>query len=353
MLEARLGHQFPGFQLAVEFSAPSGITALFGASGAGKTTVVKAIAGLMRCDAARIVLDGRVLDEGPVHLPAHRRRIGYVFQEPRLFPHLTVRQNLTYGRLFQRRPGLGFDEVVDLLGIAALLGRRPAKLSGGEKARVAIGRALLSAPDLLLLDEPLAALDEGLKAEILPYLERLRDEVRLPMVYVSHALPEVARLATSVVVLGGGRVLGSGLTEAVLADPALAQIMGLRDAGAVIAARVLRHEEDGLAVLDTPGGQLYLPGVGAEPGRVLRLRIPAQDVILSRQRPEGLSALNILAVEVVSLTRVAGAGVLVALRLGEQQILARITERSAKAMDLTAGVACFAILKSVAMAGAV
>lgn len=353
MLEARLKHQFPGFHLEVDFSAPAGITALFGRSGAGKTTVVKAIAGLMVCHEARVVLGGRVLDEGALHLAAHRRRIGFVFQEPRLFPHLMVRQNLTYGRLFQRRPGLAFDEVVDLLGIAPLLGRRPAKLSGGEKARVAIGRALLSAPDLLLLDEPLAALDEGLKAEILPYLERLRDEVRLPMVYVSHALPEVARLATSVVVLGGGRVLGSGLTEAVLADPALAEVMGLRDAGAVIMARVVEREESGLTVLETRGGRLYLPGVGAELGRMLRLRIPAQDVILSRQRPEGLSALNILAVEVISLTPVAGAGVVVTLRLGDQQILARITERSAKAMELTPGVACFAILKSVAMAGAV
>ena len=350
MLEARLSHGFPGFRLEVDFTVPPGITALFGRSGAGKSTVVKAIAGLIRCDQARVVLDGRVLDDGRLHLPPHQRQIGYVFQEPRLFPHLTVRQNLTYAQRFHRRTGLGLDEVIEMLGVAPLLGRRPGTLSGGEKSRVAIGRALLAAPRLLLLDEPLAALDEAIKAEILPYLERLRDEVRLPMIYVSHALPEVARLATSIVVLEAGRVLGAGPTEAVLADPALVPVMGLRDAGAVITARVVGYE-DGLAVLETAAGRLYLPGVRGEVGQVMRLRIPAQDVILARQRPEGLSALNILAAEVLSLTPVEGAAVLVALRAVDQTILARITGRSVRAMGLQVGTHCFAILKSVAMAG--
>ncbi len=351
MLEARLAHQVPGFRLEVDFTVPTGVTALYGRSGAGKTTVVKAIAGLIRCDAALVRLDGRVLDEGQIHVPPHRRQIGYVFQEPRLFPHLTVRQNLGYARLFHNRSEPSLDEVVDLLGLEPLLARRPGTLSGGEKSRVAIGRALLAAPRLLLLDEPLAALDEAHKAEILPWLERLRDGVRLPMVYVSHALPEVARLATSMVMLEGGRVLGSGLTEAVLADPALVPAMGLRDAGAVITARLAGYEDDGLAVLETAAGCIYLPGVAGQVGSLLRLRIPAQDVILARARPEGLSALNILVAEVVSLTEVEGAAVLVALRVGEHQILARITGRSARAMELQRGVGCFAILKSVALAG--
>ena len=355
MLEVSLRHRFLGFTLEVDFTVPAGVTALFGRSGAGKTTVVKAIAGLMRCDEARIVLDGRAL----VGLPSHRRQIGYVFQEPRLFPHLTVRQNLTYSRLFQRGPGLALADVVDLLGLQTLLSRRPGTLSGGEKSRVAIGRALLSSPRMLLLDEPLASLDEAHKAEILPYLERLRDEVRLPMIYVSHALPEVARLATSMVVLEGGRVIGAGPTEAVLADPHLVPAMGLKEAGAVITTRLAGYEADGLAVLETAAGCLYLPGLRAGVGQRLRLRIPAQDVILSRDRPVGLSALNILAAEVVSLTEVAGFAVLVELKLvdgdgeGGQVILARITQRSARAMKLQAGVPCFAILKSMAIVGAV
>jgi molybdate transport system ATP-binding protein len=196
-LSVRLCHRFGGFDLDLAFDAPGGVTALFGRSGAGKTTVINAVAGLLRPDAGRIVAAGRVLlDTGAgVNLPAHRRRIGYVFQDARLFPHLTVRQNLLYGRWFGgRRDGPGLDRIVALLGIGGLLPRRPATLSGGEKARVAIGRAILSNPDLLALDEPLAALDEARRAEILPYLERLRDDLGLPMLYVSHALAEVARL---------------------------------------------------------------------------------------------------------------------------------------------------------------
>lgn len=353
MLEARLFHRFPSFTLDVDFEAPQGVTALFGRSGAGKSSVVRAIAGLLRCERAELRLDGAVIEGAGLRLPPHRRQIGCVFQEPRLFPHLTVRQNLTYSWLF-RRPasGLGLDDVVALLGLAPLLARRPRGLSGGEKARVAIGRALLSSPRLLLLDEPLASLDEAHKAEILPYLERLRDEARLPMVLVSHALPEVARLATSVVVLSQGRVAGAGPVEAVLSDPALVPVMGLREAGALIGARHLGREGDGMSVLETGAGRIYLPGVQAAVGQHLRLRIPAQDVILALSRPEGLSALNILEVEVASLTPAEGGGMLVALRLGDQRMLARVTERSALAMGLRPGLACHAILKSVALAGA-
>jgi molybdate transport system ATP-binding protein len=210
---------------------------------------------------------------------------------------------------------------------------------------------LLSDPDLLLLDEPLAALDEGRKADILPYLERLRDGVALPMIYVSHALPEVARLANHIVVLQAGRVLRAGPTADILSDPQLAQALGLREAGAVFTARLSRVEADGLAVMETAAGSLYLPGVRAQVGQTLRLRIPAQDVILSRDRPIGLSALNILSAEVVSLTPIDPTSVMVNLRLVDQTILARITTRSANALALTPGTPCFAILKSVAMAG--
>jgi molybdate transport system ATP-binding protein len=291
------------------------------------------------------------LDGAGRRVPPHLRRIGCVFQDPALFPHLTVRQNLSYGRRFSHRSGLNVDEVVDLLDLGPLLDRRPAGLSGGERSRTAIGRALLSDPDLLLLDEPLAALDDGRKADILPYLERLRDGVALPMIYVSHALPEVARLANHIVVLQAGKVLRSGPTADVLSDPHLSPALGLRDAGAVITARLIRVEEDGLAVLETAAGLLYLPGVRADVGQVMRLRIPAQDVILSREKPTGLSALNILAAEVVSLTPIDPTSVMVDLRLVDQTILARITTRSATALALTQGTPCFAILKSVAIAG--
>ena len=349
MLEVALQHRFAGFDLDVSFAAPLGITVLFGRSGAGKTTVINAVAGLMRCDMARVILNGRELD-GADHLPPHRRRIGYVFQDARLFPHLSVRQNLTFGRWFRGQGRVAFGVVVGLLGLDGLLQRRPATLSGGEKARVAIGRALLSDPDLLLLDEPFAALDDPRKAEILPYLEGLRDVFGLPMLYVSHALPEVARLASTLVVLDRGRVLRAGPVPEVLADAELAPLLGLRDMGALVLAQMAGVEPDGLCRLETAGGPLFLPGIAAVTGATVRLRIPAQDVILSRDRPVGLSALNILAGRVLALTTVEGSGVIVRLDVGGQVILARVTGRSAAALQLAPGVACFAILKTVALA---
>src|SRR5215470_10102307 len=211
MLEVDVQHRLGAFTLDAHFRSGPGLTALFGRSGAGKTSVVNAIAGLIQPHQGRIVIDGSVVldTERGICTPTHRRRIGYVFQEDRLFPHLTVRHNLLFGRWFapgRERRSTRFDDIVDLLGIAALLDRRPAKLSGGEKQRVAIGRALLSSPRLLLMDEPLVALDEARKAEILPYLERLRDETKVPIIYVSHSIAEVARLANRVVVMRDGKV---------------------------------------------------------------------------------------------------------------------------------------------------
>jgi molybdate transport system ATP-binding protein len=211
-LEVDVEHRQGDFRLAVAFAAPDGVTALFGPSGSGKTTLVNIIAGLIRPERGRVAVGGTVLvDRGRgVWLPPHRRRIGYVFQDGRLFPHLTVRQNLLYGRLFTPRAerAAGLDAVIELLGIGGLLQRRPASLSGGEKQRVAIGRALLADPRLLLMDEPLAGLDEARREEILPYLERLRDGARLPIVYVSHVAAEVERLASLVVRLEAGRLAG-------------------------------------------------------------------------------------------------------------------------------------------------
>jgi molybdate transport system ATP-binding protein len=345
-LDIALRHDFPGFRLAVDMVLPGGLTCLFGRSGSGKTSIINAVAGLLRPDQARIVLDGSVLND----LPPHRREVGYVFQDARLFPHLTVAENLTYGARVRRRPVGGYDRIVDLLGIGNLVSRRPAGLSGGERQRVAIGRALLSQPRLLLMDEPLAALDEARKAEILPYIEALRDETGLPILYVSHALPEVARLATTIAVIEAGQVAALGPAATILSDPVAAPLLGLRDAGSVLTARIDVHEADGLTRLMTAAGPLWLPHVAGAPGREVRVRIAAQDVMLSRARPEGLSALNILPSTVAAVQDGQGPGVLVQLDLGSEFLLARLTRRSALALGIAPGVSVHAILKSVAVA---
>ncbi len=355
MLSVKLTHQLPGFTLDVDFTAPAGVTALFGRSGAGKSTTVHAIGGLLRPDSAQITLDGRVLTDtaARVHLPPYRRQIATVFQDGRLFPHLSVRQNLSYGRWFAKLQGPDdLPRVARMLDITALLDRGIHGLSGGERQRVALGRALLSGPQLLLMDEPLAALDEARKAEILPYLERLRDAGGVPVLYVSHALDEVARLANTIVILDAGRVVRVGGAADLLSDPDLASYFGQRQAGAILHARVTSHQADGLTELATSAGSVWLPRIAALPGAEVRLRVPAQDVILSRSRPDGLSALNILPATVTRVSGDEGFGVLVQLQVGTDLILARVTQRSAVALDLQPGTACFAIVKSVAVAQA-
>ncbi len=341
------------FTLDVGFEAPEGVTVLFGRSGSGKTSVVNAVAGLMRPGSGRIVLEGDVLFDAEAHrnVPVHRRRLGYVFQDSRLFPHLDIRRNLTYGRRARGLPGEGaLDRIVALLGLEGLLDRRPGALSGGEAQRVAIGRALLSEPRMLLMDEPLAALDAPRKAEILPYLERLRAETGLSILYVSHNLSEVARLATHLVVLERGRVLKAGPAEALLSDPDLVPVMGLREAGAVLPARVAGHGADGLTELAVSGGTLWLPRIGAAPGTCLRVRILAQDVIIATERPTGLSALNVLPATVTALRPGDGPGMIAQLAIGQDTILARVTRRSADRLGLVEGRSCFAVMKSVAVA---
>lgn len=352
-LRVVLQHRFAGFALDVAFEAPAGVTALFGRSGSGKTTVINAVAGLLRPDRGQIQADGvTLLDTGRgVNLPPHRRRVGYVFQDARLFPHLSVRQNLLYGRWFAPAgPGASLDRITELLGIGPLLDRRPGTLSGGERQRVAIGRAILSNPRLLALDEPLAALDDERKADILPYLERLRDDLGLPMLYVSHAMAEVARLANTVVLMEGGRVTAAGPTAEVLSDPATAHRFGLREVGAVLTARVAAHDDDGLSRLDSAAGPLWLPRVAAAIGASLRVRILAQDILLATTRPDRLSALNILPATVRDMRMGDGPGALVRLEAGGEMLLARITRRSAVALGLAPGQPVFAIVKAVSVA---
>lgn len=341
------------FTLDAQFQAPKGATVLFGASGSGKTTLINAVAGLSRGSVGRVAVDGWVLQDSAagVWLAPHKRRLGYVFQEGRLFPHLSVRQNLLYGQWFARKRSVAGElgNVVEMLGIGPLLERRPGALSGGEKQRVAIGRALLARPRLILADEPLAALDEARKAEIMPYFERLRDESEVPILYVSHSMGEVARLATTVVALENGRVSRVGPAAEVLGDPGFTPA-GVRAVGAVLDARVVQHHADGLSELEAGGIPLFLPRIPQELGKVMRVRIAAHDVILSREEPRGLSALNVLPGEIDAVRAGDGPGAIVSVRTAAGPVLARVTRRSAAALGLVPGVRCFAVVKTVSIA---
>jgi molybdate transport system ATP-binding protein len=353
-LEVDVSHTLGRFALEARFTAEGGLTALFGRSGAGKTSLVNIIGGLLRPDRAKIVIDGRVLIDTArrVFVPRHRRRIGYVFQEPRLFPHLTVRQNLLYGRWFtpavERRES--FERVVELLGIAPLLQRGPALLSGGEKHRVAIGRALLASPHLLLMDEPLASLDEPRRAEILPYIERLRDERNIPIIYVSHSVPEIARLATTMVLLSEGKVAAVGAVSEIMGRVDLFPLTGRYEAGAVLEMRVALHDERyGLTTLRSPAGELRVPRIDAAIGTPLRVRVRARDVMLGLKPPEALSALNVLAGRIVEIGAADGPAVDVRVDLNGETLLARVTRLTLDRLDLLPGRPVFAIIKTVAI----
>ncbi|SFJ58794.1 molybdenum ABC transporter ATP-binding protein [Jannaschia pohangensis] len=344
MLEVSVQRRAGDFTLDVALEASSGVTAVFGPSGAGKTTLARCVAGLARPDAGRIVLNGRVLFDGTTDLAPHRRGIGYVFQEARLFPHLDVRGNLMFGAPRGEEAG----PVAEMLGIADLMDRRPAGLSGGEAARVAIGRALLRQPELLILDEPLAALDARRRAAILPWLGRVR-EAGVPILYISHAIEEVARLADTLVLLRDGAVVRAGPLAEVLSDPVAAALMGPSQAGAVLEG-VVTAVADGLAAVETPAGVLHVPG--GEVGQRLRIRIRAEDIIVATARPEGVSALNVLPAVVEAVQPGQGPGVMLRLRAGEGALLARITRRSAERLSLAPGVAVWAIVKTSGVARA-
>ncbi|MGE0585988.1 MAG: molybdenum ABC transporter ATP-binding protein [Flavobacteriaceae bacterium] len=351
-LDVFIKHRFADFALDVAFEAPSGVTALFGHSGAGKTSIVKAVAGLLRPEEGRILLNGRTLvdTKSGLWLPPHRRRVGYVFQEDRLFPHISVAGNLRYARGARTDPAK-FERIVGMLGIAPLLQRRPATLSGGERQRVAIGRALLADPMLLLMDEPLASLDEPRKTEILPYLERLRDEATVPILYVSHSASEVARLATTIVAIEGGKVARTGSVDEILSDPAAVPLLGQREAGAVLVATVTGHDpQDGLTELAVAAGRLVLPLVDVPPGTRLRLRISAHDIVIARDKPHAISALNILPVTVTAIHQGEGPGAAIGLDARGDRLVARLTRRSVRILALEPGLECYAIIKSTAIA---
>ncbi len=342
------------FSLVAAFRSDAPIVALFGRSGSGKSTIVEAVAGTVAPQRGRVVIGDRVLyDSGSgIDLAPERRRVGCVFQDGLLFPHLDVRANLAYGERLTPAPERFIDSerVIALLGIASLLDRRPANLSGGEKQRVAIGRALLTSPRILLLDEPLASLDGPRKAEILAYVELLRDELRLPMVYVSHAIEEVTRIADRVVVIAEGAVVADGDTVDALSRPAVGALAGRREEGAIIDARVASHDPQfGLSTLAFEGGELVVPNVDALPGEPVRVRIRARDVSLSLGNPGRVSIQNVLEVDVISLGGEFGAIIDVALRVGTTPLVARITRKAASELGIAPGMKVHALVKAVSI----
>ena len=344
------------FALDVQIDrATDGVTALFGRSGAGKTTLVNLIAGLDRPDSGHIEVGGKTLFDSArgIDLPPEQRRLGYVFQDARLFPHYSVEGNLRYGIGTGHGP-IGFNQVVDLLGLGDLLGRRPYHLSGGEGQRVAIGRALLANPRLLLMDEPLASLDAPRKDEILNFIERLRDQLDIPIVYVSHIMEEVIRLADDMVVLSAGRVAAVGTVEDVTSRLDLRPLTGRYEAGAVLAARVDAHDDDfDLSYLAVPGGRLSVSRLDVEIGTALRVRVRARDVSLALEPPSRSSVLNVFAGVVADIGDEPGAQVDVLVHMGDGDdtapLWARITRKSAHLLDLKRGDRVYALVKSVAL----
>lgn len=361
-ISAAFSGNLGAFSVDVAFDVPMrGVTAIFGPSGSGKTTILRCVAGLQRLP-GRLSVGDEIWQEDAAGLfrKPHERPIGYVFQEASLFPHLSVRKNLLYGA---RRAGggvdaarpLDFDDVVDLLGIGALLDRAPVSLSGGERQRVAIGRALLSQPRLLLMDEPLSALDRMTKDEILPYLEALHESLSIPILYVSHDIAEVERLADTLVLLSRGRVSAAGALPALQADPEL-PLLRAAEAAVTVEGRIAAMDEAySLTVISVPGGTLTIPGYQGDAGSRRRLRISASDVSFTRKRPVDTTILNCLPARIVSVSPQDGddAQVNVVAALGEDgagaRIVARITRKSRESLGLAPGVSVFAQIKSVAL----
>ena len=351
-IEARFLHRLGDFTLDVDLALPShGVTALFGPSGSGKTTLLRCIAGLERASQGRLSVGGEVWQGEGRWLPTHRRPIGYVFQEPSLFPHLTVLGNLRYGQ--RRGAGLDgerLDQAIALLGLRDLLGRPAGRLSGGERQRVAIARALAVGPRLLLMDEPLSALDLRRKLEILPYLERLHEALEIPLLYVTHSADEVARLADHLVVLEAGRSRAHGPLRETLVRLDL-PIRLDEDVGAVLDGTVTALDAPWhLARIEFPGGGLWTPDRGLEVGRRVRVRVLARDVSLAREAPARSSIQNVLEGTVDALGDDDHPGLgLVRVRLGGSAVVARLTRRAVAELELAPGQRVWVQVKSVAL----
>jgi len=343
------------FALDVAFAAPSAAVALFGRSGCGKTTLVDLVSGLLAPDSGRIELDREVLFDSArgIDVAPERRRVGYVFQDPRLFPHYSVRGNLEYGaRRTRAPPRIDFDRVVELLALGALLERRPRELSGGERQRVAIGRALLAQPRVLLLDEPLASLDVERREEVLPYLERLRDELKIPLVYVSHQFEEVLRIATFVVLMDRGRVVAQGDVASISLNPALRELIGDDAIGAVVDGRVVAIDaKTRFAEVAIGNGRVNIAGEALAVGQPVRLQLLARDLILALEVPRGLSVRNRLRGVVASVADDGHDASLVRIDIGGAQVIARITVQATEELALREGTLVWVLVKSAMLRG--
>lgn len=353
MIEIDVRKRLGPFELQAVFRSKASVTALFGHSGAGKTTLIRMIGGLLKPDAGVIKLNGKLLFDSNrrINVPAHKRRLGHVFQQGHLFPHLSVKSNLLYGCRFR---GKGthdqFDQVVTLLDLQRLLSRWPQSLSGGEQQRVAIGRALLSQPVCLLMDEPLASLDSGLKREIMPYFERLCHESRVPILYVSHSVDEVTRLAEDMVLLSNGRVAGHGSIADIMSRLDLWPLTGRFEAGAVLQAVVENHDLNyGLTYLQLGEQSLVIPYTAVTPGQSVRLRIRSRDVSIALGKPPDVSIQNILPGRISELNRESGTFLEVRIDIGGQYLSARVTRQAGDRLGLAAGTPVYALVKSVAL----
>lgn len=351
-VEARFRLRRGDFSLDVELHAPdTGVTALFGRSGAGKTTLLRAIAGLESCPDGFLSVAGKVWQDGAEGLEVHQRPLGFVFQEPSLFSHLSVRRNLEYGqrRVPPEERRVDFGDAVEWLGVSPFLERRPQELSAGEQQRVAMARALLASPRLLLMDEPLASLDSQSKAEILPYLDRVQRELAVPVLYVSHSLDEVARIADHVAWMERGRISAAGPIADLLTRIDLPLARG-GEAEALIQATVAGHDEaDRLTLLDFAAGRFVVPLRKLASGTPVRLRVMARDVSLTLEHQSGTSILNIFPARVTGLVEEDTAQVMVRLDAGGVAILSRVTRRSVRALGLEPGSEVWAQVKSVAV----
>ncbi|MEJ2155152.1 MAG: molybdenum ABC transporter ATP-binding protein [Desulfobacteraceae bacterium] len=352
MLDIQITKQQGDFAVDLSVLAPDiGVTALFGRSGAGKTSVINMVAGLVRPDSGHINVNGRMLFDAAegINLPPEKRRLGYIFQDGRLFSHLSVKSNLLYGMRLTppSRRHVVMDDVVDLLGIGHLLHRRPAKLSGGEKQRVAIGRALLTSPALLLMDEPLASLDSRRKAEVLPFLSRLCADSSTPILYVSHSLEEVINLADTMVLMDEGRVTASGPIEELIRRGDLQRYTGDEDLGTVISTAVDGHADE-LTRLRFQGGVMWVPKVAAPKGSRLRVSIAARSIAIALEKPQQTSVQNIYRGKVTAISNGPGDLIDVQMDIG-CPLTARITSRARRSLSLVPGKQVYAFVKSVAV----
>ena len=353
-LQARYKLQRERFSLDVSLTMPMrGITAVFGDSGAGKTTLLRCIAGLERPDAGQLIVGDETWEdtESKIDRPVHERRIAYVFQEPRLFAHLDVARNLRFGQDRSQATHNSFtiEQVVELLGLRKLLARAPRELSGGEAQRVAIGRAILSNPRLVLMDEPLASLDAARKDEILPFLDRMHAEMSIPIIYVSHNLDEVCRLCDHLVVIDRGRVAASGNLQDVLAEASAPQLSGDQASVVIIGTVGRYYAGHDLTTVHFPGGQLLVSGQHGAENSTLRLRVRANDVSLCRKRPEQTTILNVLPAVIDRVDESPGASQLLRLDVDDTCLLARVTRRSCEQLDLKPGERVYAQIKAVAV----